>query len=73
MVMNSNNEISELPELDGVSGCGVWSIYDLFEERPKYELISIITGEDAQRTVLYSSRLDNFKKMLVNNFKVTGL
>lgn len=34
-------EIEILPELGGISGCGVWSIFNLLGENPQYELVSI--------------------------------
>lgn len=61
---------ADLPELGGISGGGVWHLNDLHALKPKYELVSLITGEDEGRTVLYSTRVYTLKRILVEVFGV---
>lgn len=70
---SSTNAIEELPFLAGISGCGIWNIFNLFGETPQYQLVSFLTGENENKTVLYSSRVDNLKKLLNTQFDIGGL
>ena len=70
---SSSNNITELPELEGISGCGVWSFFDLFSEFPNYKLVSIITGRDNDSTYLYSSRIEVLKIILNKGFGLSNL
>jgi len=67
---SSTKEIEQLPELGGISGCGVWNIFNLLDDKPQFELVSILTGENAEKTVLYSSKVDNLKKILTSQFNI---
>jgi hypothetical protein len=49
---------TKISDLGGISGCGVWKVIDLSTEKPQYELVSFITGENEFKTALYSSRLN---------------
>lgn len=66
---NSEN-IEELPELGGISGCGVWQIFDLTTNNPKYGLVALITGEGGNKTVLYCSRIDHVGNILKRHFYI---
>ena len=56
---NLNIEIVKpLPELEGISGCGVWNVFNLSSENPHYQLVSIITGQDYSKSILYSTKID---------------
>jgi hypothetical protein len=48
----------QLSDLGGISGCGVWSVSNLDSEIPEFKLVSILTGENDIKTVLYSTKLD---------------
>lgn len=66
----SKDKIEALPFLGGVSGCGVWNVFNLFGMTPQYRLVSFLTGENASKTVLYSSRADNLKTILITQFGI---
>jgi hypothetical protein len=70
---SSSNTITELPELEGISGCGVWIVFHLFSEFPDYKLVSIITGEDNDSSYLYSSRIEVLKIILNKGFGLSDL
>jgi hypothetical protein len=57
-----------LPELEGISGCGVWVVSNLLSKMPNFKLVSIITGINYDKSVLYSSRIDTLKIILQNGF-----
>lgn len=58
-IASSNNEtVSKIADLEGISGCGVWKVINLSTEKPQYELVSFITGENEFKTILYSTRLN---------------
>ncbi len=70
-VMGSETKsIEQLPELGGISGCGVWEILNLYGEKPQYKLVSIVTGENEQQTCLYSSKIDNVRSILKTQFNL---
>lgn len=64
------NSIRELPELGGISGCGVWRVLNLTDEIPQYKLASIITGENETKSVLYSTKIDRAVTLLKTNFNL---
>lgn len=66
----AESEIEELPQLGGISGCGVWTIFDLFTQSPKYKLVGLITGEDKNMRVLYCSRINNAERIINSYFKI---
>jgi hypothetical protein len=66
----TDSEIEELPKLGGISGCGVWTILDLFTPSPKYRLVGLITGEGRNKTVLYCSKINNAERVISTHFKI---
>lgn len=54
----NTEQIKPLPELDGISGCGIWNVLTLSIENPQYELLSIVTGHDHSKSILYSTKID---------------
>jgi len=67
----TNDRIEELPFLGGISGCGVWAVFDLHTNQPQYKLVALLTGEDGNKAVLYCSRIDNVKDILAKHFHVS--
>lgn len=61
---SSTETLKKLPNLGGLSGCGVWHIWDTSRTNLKYELVSIITGENELKTLLYSTKIDELLKYL---------
>jgi hypothetical protein len=59
-----------LPDLNGISGCGIWNVSNVFEKKPQYKLVSILTGENFQKTVLYSAKVDYLKILFQAYFDV---
>lgn len=70
---SSTDVIEELPFLGGISGCGIWNIFNLFGNTPQYQLVSFLTGEDENKIVLYSSRVDNLKGLLETQFDIGAI
>jgi hypothetical protein len=66
-------EVEKIEELGGISGCGVWHISNLLAEYPTFELISILTGENKEKAVLYSSKVDNLRTILIRAFGVISI
>lgn len=66
----ADSKIEELPQLGGISGCGVWTILDLFTPSPKYKLAGLITGEGRNKTVLYCSKINNAERVIKSHFKI---
>lgn len=54
-----------LPELDGISGCGIWNVLNLSVENPQFELVSIVTGQDYSKSILFSTRIDVLHDLLL--------
>lgn len=50
--------VKPLPELEGISGCGVWNVLNLSPENLIYQLVSIVTGQDDSKSILYSTKVD---------------
>lgn len=73
VVRSSTQKIEVLPELGGISGCGVWNVFNLFGETPQYQLVSILTGENEEKTVLYSSKINVLRNILISDFKVDNI
>lgn len=67
------DKIEEVGELGGISGCGVWHISNLLNDTPDFHLISILTGENQDKSVLYSSKVDNLRAILINAFGVINI
>ena len=70
--VTSSNTIIKLPELEGISGCGVWTVFNLFSEFPDYKLVSIITGRDNDNLYLYSSRIEILRIILTKEFGLSN-
>ncbi len=68
--LNTTNSIIELPELGGISGCGIWHVFNEFGKNPKYHLVAILTGENEEKTILYSTKVDHIKKILQIHFSL---
>jgi hypothetical protein len=60
----------EMPELGGISGCGLWLVSDLYASQPQFHLVSIITGEDENQELLYSSKID-FLQVVLRDFDLS--
>lgn len=50
--------VKPLPELEGMSGCGVWNVFNLSIENSQFELVSIVTGQNHSKSILYSTKVD---------------
>lgn len=68
--LNTTNTIIELPPLGGISGCGIWHVFNEFGKTPRYQLVAILTGENEQKTLLYSTKIDHIKKILEIHFNL---
>ena len=67
----NNNSQFLLSEFTGISCCGVWHVTCFSLECPEYKLVSIITGEDKNKTVFYSTRVNAiFSILMLNNWLV---
>ena len=54
----NSNSLDKVTVFSGISGCGVWNVTKLSKENPEYKLVSILTGEDEDKTVFYSTKID---------------
>jgi hypothetical protein len=71
-VMRSKTQlIEELSELGGISGCGVWEVSNLFGDSPQYQLVSILTGENEEKSVLYSTKISVVANLLRIHFNLS--
>lgn len=70
VAVNTINSIIELPELGGISGCGIWHVFNEFGKNPKYHLVAILTGENEQKTILYSTKIEHVKNILQTHFNL---
>lgn len=68
-VMRSKTKLIEkLPKLHGISGCGVWHVFNF--ENPDYQLVSILTGENSEKSVLYSTRISIVINLIEKYFNI---
>jgi hypothetical protein len=63
----------KLSELGGISGSGVWNVFNLESETPEYRLVSIVTGENHAKTCLYSTRIEVLRAILIEKFNVEDI
>jgi len=68
-----SQNILSLPDLGGISGCGIWHIKNLTGTKQEFELVGILTGENNEQTVLFGSRVNYLRKILIYQFGISNI
>lgn len=61
------NSLNKVSDFAGISGCGVWHITNVTPESAQYKLASILTGEDENKTIFFSTKVDAILSILALN------
>lgn len=60
--------IERLSKLNGISGCGIWDLYNLDINNPDFKLTAILTGQNKEKTLIYSTKVNSIMKLLNQHF-----
>ena len=66
----NTDAVTALGELGGISGCGIWEISEINSSNPQYHLVSIVTGEDERKKVLFSTKIDIVPAIIKSYFNI---